>query len=239
MTEQSVTPRGKSAPPDKNGRAALLAAQRPTKRKRTPNRVRRAISREAVLKSARSLFVTRGYLATSVDDIASRAELSKGGLYFYFGDKSQILRELLLQSSALYAGIVETLNNAKLDPRDRIAVWVNEVSRLGAEEPELILLPILVSLEFLGKDDEIEHLVKAHYEAVYRGLMSALRQGRKAGLFRRDSPLREEAATLAALADGALLEWLRRKDQLNGEALVRTLRHFVLTGIAVGRKSGN
>jgi AcrR family transcriptional regulator len=212
------------------------ASDRP--RKRTPNPVRRAISKQAVLDSARSLFVTRGYFATSVDDVAARAKLSKGGLYFHFGDKSQILRELLQQSSAIYAPIIDTLNDAAIDPRDRIARWVNEVSRLGAQEPELILLPILVSLEFLGKGDEIEQLVKRHYETVHKGLMTVLRHGRTAGLFNRDAPLREAAASLAALADGALLEWLRRKQQLNGNALVRALRKFVFAGIAAPRPAG-
>lgn len=212
-------------------RARRVKSPPAAKRKRTPNPVRRAISRQAVLDAARHLFVTRGYLATSVDDIAARAKLSKGGLYFHFGDKAQVLRELLGQSATLYAGIVATLNDAKLDPRERLARWVNDVSRLGAEEPELILLPLLVSLEFMGKGDEIEQLVVRHYAAVHKGLAATLRQGRAAGVFRDTAPLREAVASLAALADGALLEWLRRQDQLNGAALVRTLRGFVFAAV--------
>jgi len=219
---------------ESDGDRPRRAKPRPTetKRKRTPNPVRRAISRQAVLDAARSLFVTRGYLATSVDDIAARARLSKGGLYFHFSDKSQLLRELLRQSTAIHAGIIDTLNNAQLDPRDRLAHWVNEVSRLGADEPELILLPILVSIEFLGKKDQTELLVTQHYAAVHKGLTTALRDGRTAGVFHSDAPLREAAASLVALADGALLEWLRRKRQLDGAAFVRTLRAFVFAAVS-------
>lgn len=236
MAEKSITSTkpevvGRVPPKTKNVRKQNHLS--PPAKERTPNPVRRAISRDAALRAARGLFVTRGYLATSVDDIAREAGLSKGGLYFHFSDKSKLLAELLLQSSNLYSGIIDTLNNSTLDPRQRIAVWVNEVSRLAAKEPELMLLPILVSIEFLGKEDGIERLVKTHYDAMYRGLMHTLRQGRKLGMFRSSSPVREEAATLAALADGALLEWLRRKNQLNGEALVRALRTFVLDGVSI------
>lgn len=210
----------------------------PAKRTRTPNPVRRAVSREAVLKSARSLFVAQGYLATSVEDIARNAGYSKGGVYFYFLDKSQILHELLVQSCALYAEIITTLKNARLDPIDRLVSWVNNVSRLGAEAPDEILLPILVSLEFLGKDDEIEHLVKAHHEALLDGLAAALRDGRKSGIFRDRAPIREQAASLFALSNGALLEWYRRKQQLNGRAFVRALRETVLAATCVGRPTG-
>lgn len=224
-----------------------VAARRPTskakaapaaKRTRTPNPVRRAVSREAVLKSARSLFVAQGYLATSVDDIARNAGYSKGGVYFYFLDKSQILHELLVQSCALYAEIIATLKNNKLDPVDRLVSWVNSVSRLGAEAPDEILLPILVSLEFLGKDDDIEHLVRTHHEAQLDGLVAALRDGRKAGIFHDHGPLREQAASLSALANGALLEWFRRKHQLNGRAFVRALREVVLAATCVSRPAG-
>jgi hypothetical protein len=142
-----------------------------------------------------------------------------------------VLQELLRQSAAIYAGIVATLNDRTLDPRDRLARWVNEVSRLGGEEPELILLPLLVSLEFMGKGDEIERLVARHDAAVHKGLTATLRQGRAAGVFRDTAPLREAVASLAALADGSLLEWLRRQRQLDGTAFVRTLRHVVFAAV--------
>ncbi|MDF3072464.1 MAG: TetR-family transcriptional regulator [Alphaproteobacteria bacterium] len=208
------------------------------KRTRTPNRVRRAVSREAVLKSARSLFVAQGYLATSVDDIARKAGYSKGGVYFYFLDKSQILHELLVQSCALYAEIIATLKNEKLDPIDRLVSWVNNVSRLGAEAGDEILLPILISLEFLGVGDDIEHLVKAHHQAQLDALVAALRDGRKAGIIRDSGPIREQAASLSALANGALLEWFRRKDELNGRAFVRALREIVIVATCVDERRG-
>lgn len=226
------------APPAGAARPRPSKTKLSPKRTRTPNPVRRAVSREAVLKSARGLFVAQGYLATSVDDIARKAGYSKGGVYFYFMDKSQILHELLMQSCALYAEIIATLKNNRLDPVDRLVSWVNSVSRLGAEAPDEILLPILVSLEFLGKDDDIEHLVRTHHEAQLDGLVAALRDGRKAGIFRDYGPLREQAASLSALANGALLEWFRRKHQLNGRAFVRSLREVVLAATCVSRPTG-
>ncbi len=224
-----------SRPPAAAPRRAAKTAAAPAagKRTRTPNPVRRAVSREAVLKSALSLFVAQGYLATSVDDIARNAGYSKGGVYFYFLDKSQLLHELVVRSCALYAEIIATLRNDRLDPADRLAIWVNNVSRLGAEAPDEILLPLLVSLEFPGKNEEIEHLVKTHHDALLDGLAITLRDGRKAGIFRNDGPIREQAASLSSLANGALLEWYRRKQQLNGKAFVRALREMVLAATRI------
>lgn len=54
-------------------------------------------SREQILEAALSLFSTQGYRATSVRDIATRAEVSTGNVYHHFADKESIFRTLLDQ----------------------------------------------------------------------------------------------------------------------------------------------
>ena len=45
--------------------------------------------------AAAELFSTRGFLETSMDDIARAAHLSKGGMYYYFKSKTEILFAIL------------------------------------------------------------------------------------------------------------------------------------------------
>ena len=52
-------------------------------------------SRTQILDAALKLFSHRGYGATSVQDIADTASLSKGNVYHHFADKESIFRELL------------------------------------------------------------------------------------------------------------------------------------------------
>ena len=51
-------------------------------------------SRERILSSALALFGERGYLKTSIDEIAARAGLTKGAVYYYFEDKDDLARDL-------------------------------------------------------------------------------------------------------------------------------------------------
>jgi AcrR family transcriptional regulator len=44
-----------------------------------------------IVKVSAELFSTKGYLETSVDDIAAAAELTKGAVYYYFDSKAEIL----------------------------------------------------------------------------------------------------------------------------------------------------
>ena len=52
-------------------------------------------SRAHILDAALKLFSHRGYGATSVNDIAAEAGVSKGNVYHHFTDKETIFRELL------------------------------------------------------------------------------------------------------------------------------------------------
>jgi AcrR family transcriptional regulator len=45
----------------------------------------------SIAKVSAQLFSTKGYLETSMDDIAAAARVTKGGIYHYFGSKDQIL----------------------------------------------------------------------------------------------------------------------------------------------------
>jgi AcrR family transcriptional regulator len=54
-------------------------------------------SRAQILEAALKLFSHRGYGATSVNDIAAEAGLSKGNVYHHFPDKESIFRALLDQ----------------------------------------------------------------------------------------------------------------------------------------------
>jgi AcrR family transcriptional regulator len=45
----------------------------------------------AIARVGSQLFSTRGYVATSVDDIAAAARVTKGGIYHYFSSKAEIL----------------------------------------------------------------------------------------------------------------------------------------------------
>lgn len=64
-----------------------------------PRWERRKESRPAeLLAAALELFVERGYAATRLDDIASRAGVSKGTLYLYFANKEDLFKALVREN---------------------------------------------------------------------------------------------------------------------------------------------
>ena len=57
----------------------------------------KAQRRREILDAAREEFFEHGFHAPTVDDVAARAEVSKGTIYLYFVSKEEILAHLLLE----------------------------------------------------------------------------------------------------------------------------------------------
>lgn len=65
------------------------------KRKRLTREQSKDQTRERLILAARTMFIKKGYVATSVEDIASAAGYTRGAFYSNFEGKSELLIELL------------------------------------------------------------------------------------------------------------------------------------------------
>jgi AcrR family transcriptional regulator len=198
---------------------------------RRSNQERREHSTEQVLAAALGLFVTRGYGATSIDDIARQAELTKGAVYFYFKGKSALLLELLAQSNALYTGIFEKMRGSGAPAGGQLEMFVEWAAGVGAKNNELLLLPILMSLEFYGQDQAVAESLDRLYDKYHEEMERVVKLGQDQGEFNESLAPREEAAVLVAFTDGMLLEWIRRSRRLDGRRLVHSAKALIAGGL--------
>ena len=79
---------------------------------------------DTIASAAAGLFSARGYTETSMEDIASAAKISKGGMYHYFGYKEDILYFILSRFlDLLLEGLDEDIGRIA-DPTDKIRYLV-------------------------------------------------------------------------------------------------------------------
>lgn len=124
-------------------------------------RERARATRGRVLDAARDLFIERGFVATTIDAIAERADVSSETIYATFGNKRSILAEVVdvsiaggpIAAPVLEQAWVKELRDAP-DPRRRVAILarngrailerraaIDEVVRGGAAaDPEVSAL---------------------------------------------------------------------------------------------------
>ncbi len=69
-----------------------------------------------LIATARQLFATDGYAATSLDSVAHSAGVTKGALYHHFGSKAGLFRSVLTRVQTEVAGRVVAAANAEPEP---------------------------------------------------------------------------------------------------------------------------
>lgn len=192
----------------------------------------RESSTARLLDSALHLFVSRGYRATNLEQIAGAARLSKGTVFFYFGSKEAVLLALLERVETVVVDeAVRVSTQAGPRAEDRLVAFLHHQANLGVTHRDEVLLLILMSLEFGDRKGAVRRMTARVYRRLYSCIEKIVRDGQARKQLRTDLKAREMASIIMANHDGTFLEWYRRSGSLKGPALVRALREVVLTGV--------
>lgn len=120
---------------------------------------RTARKRRAILDAAATLFLAEGYLATSMDQIAAAAEVSKQTVYKQFTDKESLFREIVTVTVAQVSDPVAE-QVASLRERTDLAAGLRDLARALLAQvirPQVMRLRRLVIGE-AGRFPELGHL---------------------------------------------------------------------------------
>jgi AcrR family transcriptional regulator len=143
-----------------------------------------------ILDAARDLFLERGYLATTLADVAERAGLAARTVYVRFGTKAAVFKRVvdiaLVGDTAPVdlahrPGAVKSMSAATLEDRIRALVGVSAgvIERTG----DLFV----VAVEAEAAEPELAHAAQAAREVTRRQAMAFWRQARTDGLIGADA----------------------------------------------------
>jgi AcrR family transcriptional regulator len=195
-------------------------------------RQQRSLEKRARLKEAGlACFGEHGYDATSIEDIASRAELAVGGFYLHFRSKRQLLVTLMDE-------LLEKLSQLDLRPKDlsdvRAALrellrrsFSHDLRYLGAYRAWQEAMP--VEPELIKKNEEIHAWTSARVTALFKALqqLPGARPGVDvAGVARvMDSFFWSLLARAGSLPRAQLNRWIDSATHLIYHSLFQDSRH--------------
>jgi len=203
-----------------------LPTKPPTKREQSE------ASLERILESALGLMVSKGFNATTVDEIARNAGLTKGAIYFHFENKTAIMLALLdVIDRLVVGGLMERVLSAGPSSQDKLIAAIHGQGMLAESKTKYLMLFTLILIEFNGSDSVIETRVRTIYDAFVAELERIVRAGKLSGEFGAEVDARDLTAVILALQHGTLLEWYCRSATLSGPGLVRAARLVLLHGV--------
>jgi AcrR family transcriptional regulator len=154
--------------------------------------------REQILDAALRTIGERGYLATSVAELAEAVGLSQGGLLHYFGSKEELFVAVLRKRD-------ESDFAAMQGPAPAASI---EMVRRNAEVPGLIELFTHMQAAASDPRHPAHDYMLERYRRGTKGLSDALRTMQQAGTLPADVDTDAAATVIFALADGLQARWL-------------------------------
>ena len=126
--------------------------------------------RQEMLAAAERLFLSKGYAATSVQDILDELHASKGGFYHYFASKEDVLKLLCAQRGERAAETADLLLRNAVADMDRINGVLRAFMPLRREEADFIrmLQPMITSSEGRAMAMIYQDSLMAHFLPLLR-----------------------------------------------------------------------
>lgn len=93
--------------------------------------------RQFILDTAEKMFNRFSIKKTAVDEIAEKAQVAKGTIYNYFGNKDGIIREIIKDKISGFEAVLERTFSNITDPLEQIKITLIERLRILADTPFL------------------------------------------------------------------------------------------------------
>jgi AcrR family transcriptional regulator len=183
---------------------------------------------EDIIASALDLISRKGYLKTSMAEIADSVGLTKGGLYHHISTKEDIL---VLIHNQMADAFLDTLIKAlepKGDCKAKLKNWIGiHVKLMQDYQPHLKVF--FTELDNITNEENLEHIIKKRDHG-FELLYNLIKQGMENNDFRNDI----HPGLVAMLIFGMLnwfYQWYRKDGDVSVQEITEEVEKLVFEGI--------
>ena len=157
-----------------------------------------------VVAAARDEFWSRGYAATSVDDLTTVTGLGKGSLYGAFGDKHALfMRALDDYIGTALEGVRAQLHDPAYSAYDRLTRHIRaQVKAIAADKLRRGCMMAKSAAELSATDDAVERAVEHAYVTWAAELADCIKEAQRDGAIDKKQNPKALATTLLAFMRG-------------------------------------
>jgi AcrR family transcriptional regulator len=161
--------------------------------------------RRQILDAAVRVFARQGFHTCRVSDIADEAGVAYGLVYHYFQSKEQVLDTLFLERWDILLEAIETVDNRRGEPRDKLHAVAGFIIDSYRADPELMKV-IIVEVTRAANTFGSRHLAKIR--EAFDGIAGIVRDAQRVGAFRDDVDADFAAMTFYGAIEQVLTGWI-------------------------------
>ena len=180
-------------------------------------------TRARLISSGKQLFAKRGLHGVTTHDIARRAGVAAGTFYLHFKDKTELFREIAIETMAGLRRLLDSVNQSDVSLRDGVGARVTALVGFAEENREVMLI-------IFGNDTEA-----AQIESELLDKFAAdIARGRSLKVESGEMPVEIDPAVMSQALVGMLARvirwWLEDPSRATRETVIETLTRIQLSG---------
>jgi TetR/AcrR family transcriptional regulator, acrAB operon repressor len=191
------------------------------------------VTRDTLLEAALTLFSTKGYAATSIDDITKVAGLTRGALYYHFQSKADLYNILVEEVSANGVNIVEqAVAEGGTFTEILKRIFVRQLTFIENDKKARAVMEL--ALFKTGSHPELQTGRERQIEAgkaMIDGIAQAMQIGVLSGELRNDITPKEMALSFLAFQNGIIYMWFTSPTSFSLKASAETFTSVLLSGL--------
>jgi AcrR family transcriptional regulator len=180
-----------------------------------------------ILEKAGEVFGEKGFYLTTIEEIASKANLKKTVLYKYFKNKDELFLELLnIASASRRQEVFDTIGITE-DLREKLSRFIISLLRFARHQRNYFrILSVKIAVENREIQQKLVEIEGEFKTVVYQILQDGIRQGR----FRAVNPL-VATAFLGKLVEGTI-EVIETEPCFSADQMILSMLDMVWNGLA-------
>ena len=143
-------------------------------------------SRRAIFDAASAEFAARGFSATGVDRIARRAGVNKAMIYYHFGSKQRLYRDIVRELVLAIRTRTRAVAAGHAGPGRKVSSFIEAFVSEAQARPHM---PPIMMREVAEGGRHLDAGTLRVIAGVFESLLAILEEGRRTGAFTRVHPL--------------------------------------------------
>jgi AcrR family transcriptional regulator len=180
---------------------------------------------EEIMTVAARLFCEKGYMATTMDDIAAELYITKPALYYYIRTKHDLLYEICEVAIKRLMEGVESIEASGGPPEERFRELVRWQINMFSEHGDIINVYLADESELPTEKREYIRGLSREYESIYRELLRELID---------EGTFREMNIPMAVRAISGMCNWLsnwyRPEGKMTADAIAGIFLDLIFNG---------
>lgn len=186
-------------------------------------------SKVQILAAATAVFAEKGFAKASMNDIVRASGLSKGGVYWHFRSKDELITAIFDQFFVEQLALLDEV----MAGEETAVAKLNQLAAFTGEGMVELATQFPSPLEFYAlaaRDDSLKNHLQVHFQNYREKIEALATAGMADGEFQiHDST--DIANTIMALFEGLLLLWAVTPESINLSVQVETAVHLLLQGL--------